>query len=100
MTGFNPYPRHSGFSRRVQIAEAALRKRGKGDTNIFTRAFDNCFEMYDGSAVVWAMMFDAIEMNDTNLKAGIVSMGPVLWDDWMKVYLAADISKQQYELPF
>jgi hypothetical protein len=99
MTGLNPYPCYPGFGGRVRTAAAALRKRANGDTDIFTRAFDNCFEMYDGSAVVWALMFDALEMHDTDLKTGIKSMGPALWEDWMKVYRADDIPKQQYELP-
>lgn len=56
----NPYPKRPGFGLRVHRAEKAIRRYGN-DVNFdpYTRAFDNCFEMDDGDAVVFALMHKA-----------------------------------------
>ena len=53
----NPYPKESGFQKRMNYAKRALIRYGD-DSNydIFTRAFDDCFENHDGEAVVFALM--------------------------------------------
>ena len=57
----NPYPRRQGFSLRVANAKRALRRLGRDClADIYTRGFDNCFEMFDGDAVVWALMREAV----------------------------------------
>jgi hypothetical protein len=83
----NPYPRKRGFSLRVANAGRALRRLGDDClANIYTRGFDSCFEMHDGSAVVWALMHQAIECQDTVLERGIRNMGAAVWPQWLEVY--------------
>jgi hypothetical protein len=56
----NPYPRLTGFSNRVAYAERKLRELGRDPyCDIFSRKFDDCFEMGDGDAVVFALMTKA-----------------------------------------
>ena len=53
----NPYTTHKGFGLRVYRAEHMLRQHAfKLDHDIHSRSFDNCFEMFDGDAVVFALM--------------------------------------------
>jgi hypothetical protein len=83
----NPYPRKRGFSLRVANAGRALRRLGHDClANIYTRGFDSCFEMHDGSAVVWALMHQAIERQDSVLERGIRNMGVAVWPQWLEVY--------------
>jgi hypothetical protein len=52
----NPYPQQPGFKKRVAYVKAALiRYAHDSSYHIFTRAFDDCFENYDGDAVVFAL---------------------------------------------
>jgi len=56
----NPYPTRQGFGLRVHRAEQAIRKLGLNRyADVHTRGFDNCFENYDGSAVVFALVSKA-----------------------------------------
>ena len=71
----NPYPRRQGFALRVANAKRALRRLGRDCfADIYTRGFDNCFEMFDGDAVVWALMHEAVNGDDV-LERGIRNMG-------------------------
>ena len=80
----NPYQMLEGFGRRVACArKALLRLSADPLARIFTRSFDNCFEMHDGSAVVWALMHEALAGND-DLKQGIERTGS--WPHWLEVY--------------
>lgn len=61
----NPYPKYQGFGLRVHRAETAFKKLALDHfADIYTRGFDNCFEMYDGDAVVWALMDKASKEPD------------------------------------
>ena len=61
----NPYPKQAGFSQRVRRAEQALRKLAfDPSADVFTRSFDDCFEMHDGKAVVWTLMHKALQEPD------------------------------------
>lgn len=93
----NPYPTRSGFGLRVHRAETAIRKLARDPyADIFTRVFDNCFEMYDGDAVVWALMDKATKEPDcagkSELTLGIQEMfkstlkGQKYPDLWRKIY--------------
>jgi hypothetical protein len=83
----NPYPRKAGFGLRLANAKRALRRLGRDClANIYTRAFDNCFENFDGDAVVWALMHKAIEGHDAVLERGIRNMGASVWPHWLEVY--------------
>jgi hypothetical protein len=80
----NPYQTREGFGRRVAYARKALLKLSADPlARIYTRKFDNCFEMYDGSAVVWALMHEALAANGS-LKHGIERTGS--WPHWLEVY--------------
>ncbi|WP_225205074.1 hypothetical protein [Novosphingobium huizhouense] len=60
------YPAHAaGFLARVQLAARCLRT----GTGIGSRAYDNCFEMFDGDAVV--AMLDRWAERDPVLRAAI-----------------------------
>jgi hypothetical protein len=75
----NPYQRRAGFGLRVTRAKVALRRLGADClAPIYTRGFDDCFEMYDGDAVVWALMHEAIG-GDVLLERGICNMGKAVW---------------------
>lgn len=82
----NPFPKQPGFGLRVLRAKTALRRLGADCmTPIFTRSFDNCFEMYDGEAVVWALM-QACAKGDDLLARGIQNAGGTMWDDWLALW--------------
>jgi len=82
----NPYERRHGFGLRVACATKALRRLGEDClANIYTRGFDNCFEMFDGDAVVWALMHAAIG-GDVRLERGIRNMGKDVWPHWLEIY--------------
>jgi hypothetical protein len=76
----NPYKTYPGFGLRVAYAAKMLRllAQGKHETYdpqwgwescVDSRRFDNCFEMHDSDAVVWALMHNA--KSDPVLKGGI-----------------------------
>ena len=82
----NPYPTHKGFGFRVVNAKRSLEKYGRDCSYYpFTRGFDNCFEMFDRKAVVWALMREALNGNRT-LEQGIKNMGAQCWEHWLKTY--------------
>ena len=86
----NPYPRRQGFAFRVANAKRALRRLGRDClADITTRGFDSCFEMFDGDAVVWALMREAIN-GDEVLERGIRNMGKDVWPHWLAVYEQRD----------
>lgn len=93
----NPYPTYQGFGLRVYHAETAIKKLAVDPcVDIYTRGFDNCFEMYDGDAVVWALMDKAIREPDidgqNHLTKGIQCMfkntlnGVKYPENWLKIY--------------
>jgi hypothetical protein len=51
-----------------------------------TRSFENCSEMFDGDAVVWALMHEAIAGRNALLERGIRSLGQAVWPHWLEVY--------------
>lgn len=91
----NPYPKQPGFDVRVMRAETAIKQLAHDPhADIYTRSFDNCFEMYDGDAVVFALMHKAYAEPDrigrSDLTNGIRQMFksslncngfPTLWED-------------------
>lgn len=84
--GNNPYCTQPGFGLRVHRARSALKKFAINSADRPTsRSFDNCFEMYDGDAVVWQLMRDVVT-GDELLERGIRRMGGQLFADWMNVY--------------
>jgi len=93
----NPYKTHKGFGLRVHRAETAIRKLGLDKyADVHTRGFDNCFEMYDGSAVVFALMAKAKlepdQYGQSPLTQGIQNMFSTSLDEngqfpqWEKIY--------------
>jgi hypothetical protein len=78
----NPYKIHPGFGNRVSYAANALKRLAEGngwttdrnngvrDHPSQGRKMDNCFEMWDGDAVVWQLMHRA--QTDPVLMRGIV----------------------------
>ena len=90
----NPYPKQEGFGFRYLRAKTALERFGRNCmAEPYCRSFDTCFEMFDGRAVVWALMHTAIRntaRGDDFLKRGIENMGATVWQDWLKVYDGAD----------
>lgn len=60
-----------GFAARVELAARCIRS---GD-GLFSRAFDNCFEMWDGAAVV--ALLDRMASRDLVLRAGMARV----WDN-------------------
>ena len=87
----NPYPKHDGFARRVRRAQTALERFGRDyDARPYNSpGFDNCFEMFDGKAVVWALMHRAnrnAAAGDPSLMNGIQRMGAQVWTDWTRLY--------------
>ena len=84
----NPYPKRPGFARRVAYAKRRLRADGRDCMRRpYSRGFDTCFEMFDGEAVVWALMHTAMN-GDVALMMGIKAMGPEVWPQWSAVYWA------------
>lgn len=62
----NPYPMRPGFGLRVHRAELALRRLGINPSlDIYRRSLDDCFEMGDGDAVVFALMHKAYTEPDS-----------------------------------
>lgn len=89
----NPFPTRTGFGLRVFYAVNAIRELGRNplsapayDRVHNNRRFDNCFESYDGDAVVYAIMAKVHEEGDRQLAKGIKLMGEHLWQDWDKHY--------------
>lgn len=86
----NPYRRHAGFGFRVLRARCALERFGRdSEATPYCRSFDDCFEMDDGDAVVWALMHRAIRNTAAGnplLERGIRNLGDAVWSDWLEVY--------------
>ena len=62
MKAKNPYLKQKGFGFRYLRAKSALERFGRDYLKRpYCRSFDNCFEMNDGDAVVWALMNTAIQ---------------------------------------
>lgn len=95
----NPYPTRPGFGLRVANARRALRRLGEDClADIYTRGFDSCFEMFDGEAVVWALMQGALS-GDYVLERGIRNMGDKVWPQWLAVYRGKALTKAQADAP-
>lgn len=92
----NRYPKHKGFGFRYLRAKNALEKLGRDClARPYSRSFDNCFEMGDGKAVVWALMHVAIRnatQGNDDLKRGIENTGSKVWPQWLAVYQSGDQS--------
>lgn len=72
----NPYPTQPGFGLRVRHSKTAIEKFGRDYLKRpYSRGFDNCFEMFDGNAVVWALMSEAVPNPNSDLAEGIRRMG-------------------------
>jgi len=70
----------------VAIARRALRELAENpEGRIFTRKFDNCFEMGDGAAVVFQLMDSALNGDDVLLQ-GIKGLGNETWLNWTECY--------------
>ena len=83
----NPYPTKPGFGLRYQRAKAALEIYGQDEfCPPYSRSFDNCFEMYDGKAVIWALMHNAVHDKNEDLAEGIRRTGKDVWPNWMEIY--------------
>lgn len=83
----NPYPTRQGFGLRVRCAKAAYEAYGRDyDRKPYSRALDNCFEMFDSNAVVWALMHEAIVGGNADLAEGIRRTGKDVWPRWLEVY--------------
>lgn len=73
-----------GFPARVRLAAQCIRTR----QGTHSRAFDNCFEMYDGDIV--AVMLDRMALQDPALCAGMADV----WDNQeSRAGLAATVAK-------
>ncbi len=84
----NPFPTQPGFAARVAYAKRALRRFGENYAAApYSRRFDDCFEMFDGDAVVFALMHATIA-GDTLLERGIRNMGAAVWPQWSAIHLA------------
>jgi hypothetical protein len=90
----NPYPKQPGFGFRFLRARTALQEFGRnGLARPYSRSFDNCFENFDGHAVVWALMDHALRneaADDRDLAEGIRRMGKAVWPQWLQVYEGHD----------
>jgi len=72
---------------RYQNAKRALERFGRDERqNPDSRGFDRCFENSDGDAVVWALMHEALKMNNTVLADGIRRLGDTTWQQWLGLY--------------
>jgi hypothetical protein len=98
----NPYPKRKGFGFRYLRAKALLERYGRNClARPCCRSFDNCFENFDGDAVVWALMRAAVRneaAGDPCLGEGIRRLGKIVWPEWMRVYEGHGL-EQQIELP-
>jgi hypothetical protein len=91
----NPYKTRPGFGLRVHRATEAIKKCGLWGELPAGRAFDNCFEAGDGSAVVWALVHTAKqepdEFGQSLLTQGIRRMHSGRWpEQWETVYNAKE----------
>lgn len=91
----NPHPKQAGYGLRLHHAEQAIKRLAVNpQADIYSRAFDDCFEMGDGDAVVWELMHRAHQEPDqygqSPLTEGIQAMFrsslnglkyPQLWQD-------------------
>jgi len=88
-TKANPYPTYKGFGLRVANAKHSIERLGRDClARIYTRGFDSCFEHYDGKAVIWRLMNDALNGN-ADLERGIRNLGRNCWDEWLAIYHAS-----------
>jgi len=94
----NPYPKRRGFGFRYLRAKALLERYGRDClAQPYSRSFDNCFEMYDGDAIVWALMRTALRneaSGDPSLAQGIRRLGKSVWPDWLRVYEGQGLETQ------
>jgi len=94
----NPYPTQPGFGLRVKHAKAVLEIYGQDEfSKPYSRTFENCFEMFDGDAVVWSLMHDAIARNNGDLAEGIKRMGKNVWPHWLEVYEQRGVYAPRHE---
>ena len=78
------YKTYKGYGFRVHRAKQIIMKIGADKYADYSeRTLDNCFENYDGSAVVFALMHDALNGNDLLLQ-GIQNMGLQMFEDWIR----------------
>ncbi len=91
----NPYPKCDGFGFRLLRAKTALEKFGRNCcAEPYSRSFDNCFEMYDGKAIVRALVERALRNEaegNLALKRGIENMG--CWSNWHHVHASTPTGK-------
>jgi len=87
----NPYKKEKGFYNRVNSATNRLLKYGiywniDNYGKLHCRAMDNCFEMGDGSAVVWQLMDKA--QSDGELMQDIKNFcgNPECFASWEQTY--------------
>jgi len=96
MPSHNPYLTKPGFGLRVARATRILKRYGLGwseeECGVNSRPMDNCFEMNDGDAVVWALMDKA--MRDPDIESGIRRTGAAVWPQWLEVYRRHDLVKE------
>lgn len=82
----NPYPIKPGFRARVAKARKALHRLAlEPSLNIYTRAFDACFEMHDGDAVVFELMETAFR-EDHLLARGIKLSTGAGYSVWFEIW--------------
>ena len=94
----NPYPKRKNFGLRVLRARKLLERFGHDYCRPpYSRSFDNCFENYDGDAVVWALMHKALNGNHA-LERGIRNMGEQVWPAWLAVYTRHHRNDRQLSL--
>ncbi len=95
----NPYKTYPGFGLRVHHAQRIILKLGRDRYAEYSeRTLDNCFEYYDGSAVVFALMYEAKNGNEILLQ-GIRNMGGKLLEDCEKTYFLGLSQNRQTVLP-
>ena len=96
----NPYKTYKGFGLRVARAKKILIDLALGNDGRITktgetysmsksRTMDNCFENYDGSAVVWALMNTAAQEPD--------EYGQSLLTYGISQFLGNDFAKKQWK---
>ncbi len=94
-TNANPFPTYKGFGLRVANAKRALERLGRDSlARIYTRGFDSCFEHFDGKAVIWQLMHDALNGN-ADLERGIRNLGRTCWDEWLVLHNTAQGTPDQ-----
>lgn len=84
-----PYEKRPGYAARLARAKRMIETFGRDNAlapwrERTSRSFDNCFEMFDGEAIVWGLMQEA-QTNEI-LAEGIRRMGKNVWPEWMAVY--------------